>query len=99
MVELLVPSCRTRHGVPTVSPMKKVIVVLIVIVGLLAAAVAAVYFAEPVHSLPSFFPGHAHTGNGIRYKKGAIAAVAAVVLWVIAIVVGMAGGGHRSAVR
>jgi hypothetical protein len=71
--------------------MKMFIAVLITIVGVLAAAVAVVYLIEPMHSLPSFFPGHALHGTAIRYKKGAAAAVAAVVLWVIAIVVAMAG--------
>lgn len=72
-------------------PMKTVIVVILSIVGVLAAVTAAIYLSQPIHSLPSFFPGHGHYGNGIRYKKGAAAAVAAVVLWVIAVVVAMAG--------
>lgn len=72
--------------------MKLVIVAVVVIVGILAAVVAGVYFTESVRNLPSFFPGHnPHGSTGIRYKRGAAAAVGAVVLWVIAIVVAMSG--------
>jgi hypothetical protein len=28
------------------------------VVGVLLIVVAVIYFAEPAHSLPSFFPGH-----------------------------------------
>lgn len=72
--------------------MKKLLVAVIVIVGILAAVVASVYFSESVRALPSFFPGHnPHGSTGIRYKRGAAAAVAAVVLWVVAIVVALSG--------
>jgi NADH:ubiquinone oxidoreductase subunit 2 (subunit N) len=79
--------------------MKALLVAVLVIVGVLAAVVAVVYFVEPVHSLPSFFPGHAHVGTGHRNKRGAAAAVVAVVLWVIAIVVGMTGRRRSKAWR
>jgi len=44
---------------------------LLAIVGVVLLVVAAVYFAEPAGSLPSFFPGHLagsthhHTTHGI----------------------------------
>ena len=41
--------------------------------------VAVVYFAEPAHSLPSFFPGHVGRGSseyGHHHVKHGIAAVA-----------------------
>ncbi|HYM46399.1 MAG TPA: hypothetical protein VES65_09625 [Solirubrobacteraceae bacterium] len=51
------------------------LVVPAVIVGVVLVVVAVVYFVEPEHSLPSFFPGHAsatsaeanhhHTKHGI----------------------------------
>ena len=37
--------------------------ILAVVIGVLAVAAAAIYFAEPAHSLPSFFPGHVSTSS------------------------------------
>jgi len=49
--------------------------VLAVVAGLVLLVVSGIYFAEPAHSLPSFFPGHVganssefahhHTKHGI----------------------------------
>ena len=33
------------------------------IAGIVLIAVAIVYFSEPAHSLPGFFPGHTSAGN------------------------------------
>jgi hypothetical protein len=56
------------------------------LVGVLFVAIAIVYFVEPAHSLPSFFPGHAsatsseathhHTKHGIAALVVALAAFA-----------------------
>jgi hypothetical protein len=53
----------------------RAVVVLAVVVGAVLLVVSGIYFAEPAHSLPSFFPGHAganssefahhHTKHGI----------------------------------
>ena len=54
-----------------------------VILGVLAvvvAVVAIVYFAEPAHQLPSFFPGHTKHGTRTRTKHGIAAAVVAGLL-------------------
>jgi hypothetical protein len=47
---------------------------LLVLAGLALLAIAAVYFAEPAKSLPSFFPGHA-AGSAHHHTKHGIAAV------------------------
>ncbi len=62
------------------------LVVPAVIVGVLLIVVAIVYFVEPEHSLPSFFPGHAsassaeanhhHTKHGIAALVVALACFA-----------------------
>jgi Na+/H+ antiporter NhaD/arsenite permease-like protein len=39
------------------------LVVPAVILGVVLVVVAIVYFVEPEHSLPSFFPGHASAGS------------------------------------
>jgi NADH:ubiquinone oxidoreductase subunit 5 (subunit L)/multisubunit Na+/H+ antiporter MnhA subunit len=56
------------------------------LLGVLLVAVAIVYFAEPAHSLPSFFPGHSsasgseaahhHTKHGIAALVVALACFA-----------------------
>ena len=57
-----------------------------VVVGIVLIVVAVVYFVEPEHSLPSFFPGHAsatsaeanhhHTKHGIAALVVALACFA-----------------------
>jgi hypothetical protein len=39
------------------------LVIPAVVLGVLLLAVAVVYFVEPAHSLPSFFPGHVSAGD------------------------------------
>jgi hypothetical protein len=41
----------------------RLLVWLAVIVGIALIVVAVVYWAEPAHSLPSFFPGHVGAGS------------------------------------
>jgi NADH:ubiquinone oxidoreductase subunit 5 (subunit L)/multisubunit Na+/H+ antiporter MnhA subunit len=62
------------------------LVVPAVILGVVLIVVAAIYFAEPAHSLPSFFPGHVsatsaeanhhHTKHGIAALVVALACFA-----------------------
>ncbi len=50
----------------------------VVLLGVLLIVVAVVYFAEPAHSLPSFFPGHVSAGNAEanhHHTKHGIAAI------------------------
>jgi hypothetical protein len=57
-----------------------------VVLGVLLLVVAVIYFAEPAHSLPSFFPGHVsatsaeadhhHTKHGIAAVLVALACFA-----------------------
>ena len=58
--------------------MKWILVIVLAIIGVLAAIVAIEYFVVPIHSLPSFIPGHRHTAGHYR-KRGAAAALIAVV--------------------
>jgi hypothetical protein len=50
------------------------------IVGLLLIVVAVIYFAEPAHKLPTFFPGHTPHGKKERVKHGVAAAVVAAIV-------------------
>jgi hypothetical protein len=54
-------------------PRNRLLVAAAVVVGLLLIVVAAVYWAEPARSLPSFFPGH-EAGSAHHHVKHGIAA-------------------------
>jgi hypothetical protein len=49
------------------------LVALAVVLGIALIAIAAVYWAEPARSLPSFFPGH-EAGSDHHHVKHGIAA-------------------------
>ena len=52
---------------------RKWLVALAVVGGIALIAIAAVYWAEPARSLPSFFPGH-EAGSDHHHVKHGIAA-------------------------
>jgi len=64
------------------------LVIPAVILGIVLIVVSIVYFVEPAHSLPSFFPGHVSAGDaeaGHHHTKHGIAAlVVALALFAFA---------------
>jgi hypothetical protein len=54
-------------------PRNRLLVAAAIVVGLILIVVAAVYWAEPARSLPSFFPGH-EAGSAHHHVKHGIAA-------------------------
>jgi len=72
---------------------RTVVATLLVILALLAIAVGVIYMIEPIHSLPSFFPGHSKGSHytGKHTKRGLIALAIGVVCLVVGVVVGIAG--------
>lgn len=54
--------------------------VLLAVLGLVCVVVGIIYFAEPAHSLPGFFPGHTAHGTKPRPKHGIAAVVVGVIL-------------------
>ena len=68
--------------------MSRLVAVVLVVLGILAVVVGIVFLVEPIHSLPSFFPGHAARGQGHHHIRGYIAIVAGIILLIIAAVAG-----------
>jgi hypothetical protein len=52
---------------------KPVLALIAGILGLILIAIAFIYWIEPAHSLPSFFPGH-ESGSNHHHTKHGIAA-------------------------
>jgi amino acid transporter len=63
---------------------RKWLVALAVVLGIALIAVAAVYWAEPARSLPSFFPGHTAGSNHHHVKHGIAAFLVGLACFVFA---------------
>jgi hypothetical protein len=61
--------------------MKWIWVIVLVVIGALAAFVAIEYLTVSIHNLPSYIPGH-HKGRGHYHKRGAVAALIALLAFV-----------------
>ena len=68
--------------------MSRLIRIVLVMLGILAVVVGITYLVEPVHSLPSFFPGHAPHGQGYHHIRGYIAIAVGIVLLILAAMTG-----------
>ena len=77
------------------APWQRAIFVVLVILGILAIIAGAIYLAEPLKSLPSFFPDHSKHSTDHGTKHGIAAVVAGVVLIGIALVVGITARRNR----
>ena len=64
--------------------MPPLIRVVLVVLGILAVVVGVIYLVEPIHSLPSFFPGHAAHGQTHHHIRGYIAIAVGIILVIIA---------------
>jgi NADH:ubiquinone oxidoreductase subunit 5 (subunit L)/multisubunit Na+/H+ antiporter MnhA subunit len=62
--------------------------VVLVVLGILAVVVGIIYVAEPIHALPSFFPGHAAHGQIHHHTRGYIAIAVGIILMIIAAIPG-----------
>ena len=49
---------------------RRLLVALAIVAGVALIVIAAVYWAEPARSLPSFFPGHKSRSNHHHVKHG-----------------------------
>lgn len=75
------------HRVAMSSNLRKLVVPAVVL-GIVLIVVAVIYFVQPEHSLPSFFPGHASAtsaeANHHHTKHGIAALVVALGLFAFA---------------
>jgi NADH:ubiquinone oxidoreductase subunit 5 (subunit L)/multisubunit Na+/H+ antiporter MnhA subunit len=62
--------------------------IVLLVVGIAAVIVGIVYLVEPIHSLPSFFPGHAARGQTHHHIRGYLAIAVGIILLIIAAVAG-----------
>lgn len=62
--------------------------VVLVVLGILAVIVGIIYLVEPIHSLPSFFPGHAAHGRTHHHIRGYLALAVGVILLIVAAAAG-----------
>jgi uncharacterized membrane protein HdeD (DUF308 family) len=67
------------------SPLARVV---LVVFGILGVVVGIIYVVEPVHSLPSFFPGHASHGHIHHHIRGYLAIAVGIILLILAVVAG-----------
>ena len=58
--------------------------VVLVVLGILAVVAGIIYLVEPIHALPSFFPGHAAHGKIHHHTRGYIAIAVGIILMIIA---------------
>lgn len=72
------------------AEMSQLVRFVLVVLGIVAVVVGIIYLVEPIHSLPSFFPGHAAHGRGHHHIRGYIAiAVGAIDLIIVGISAGL----------
>ncbi len=60
------------------------LIVPAILVGIVLIVIAVVYFAEPAHSLPSFFPGHEAGSDHHHAKHGLLALILGLGCFVFA---------------
>ena len=65
-------------------PKHRWLTIAALIVGLGLIAVAVVYWVEPAHALPSFFPGHQAGSNHHHTKHGIAAFLVGIACFVFA---------------
>jgi O-antigen/teichoic acid export membrane protein len=68
----------------TLDRNRKWLVAVAIIGGVVLIVIAAIYWAEPARSLPSFFPGHEAGSNHHHVKHGIAAFLVGLALFVFA---------------
>jgi hypothetical protein len=69
--------------------------VVLVIIGIVAIVVGVMYITEPLHSLPSFFPGYVKGSNYHHKTRGYAGVAFGAVVLIIGLVLGFSGRSRR----
>lgn len=71
---------------------------ILAVIGILALIAGIIYLSTPIDSLPSFFPGASSHLRGYHNSRGLAGVIFAIILFVVAAVLAVAGGrsGRRS---
>jgi hypothetical protein len=72
---------------------------VLLVLGILAVVVGVIYLVEPIHSLPSFFPGYVAHGQGHHHIRGYAAIAVGIILLIIAAATGRSRQRTRQAGR
>ena len=75
--------------------MPPIVRVILIVLGILAIVVGVIYVVEPIHSLPSFFPGYAAHVKRHHKDRGYAGIGVGVVLLIIAAIPGRRRRGRR----
>jgi uncharacterized membrane-anchored protein YitT (DUF2179 family) len=65
-------------------PRDRLLAVIAIVLGFVLIGIAIVYWAEPAHSLPGFFPGHEAGSNHHHAKHGIAAFLLGIACFVFA---------------
>ena len=63
---------------------RRLLAFVAIVVGVVLIAIAIVYWVEPAHALPSFFPGHQAGSNHHHTKHGIAAFLVGIACFVFA---------------
>jgi uncharacterized membrane-anchored protein YitT (DUF2179 family) len=63
---------------------RRLLALVAIVVGVVLIAIAIVYWVEPAHALPSFFPGHQAGSNHHHTKHGIAAFLVGIACFVFA---------------
>ena len=74
---------------------KRWIIPLAIVAGVIFIVIAFVYFLEPAHSLPSFFPGHVGKGSSEYDHHHTKHGIAALVVGLGCFVIAWFAGGPK----
>lgn len=59
---------------------RRLVALIAIVVGIVLIVVAAIYWAEPAKSLPSFFPGHSRHSPHHHVKRAIAALIVALIV-------------------
>jgi hypothetical protein len=72
--------------------------IVIIVIGVLIVVAGILYFTEPAHSLPSFFPGYVAHKNVKHPRRGLVGLIIGLIVIAIGAIVALSAGRKSSGV-